>query len=266
MVHSPQSSPLTLPNRFPSTKTAPSIVDLGQIREWILSLTDQDHELLQYAREYSDFIDAASRLKRARQHIVQTWNIKNDASRAKDCLVCSKTSFLQNILSDEAVSYVLDYLESISLMRIATTCTRLRNLVYQNAKSRCKGIERERQQTDVIRLLCAKEQIEGFYSNFLSNRDGMAVPTIILPSVRIPILLPGRKVLVTEAGDSEFNGVYFCTGCNGNGFVFTKPRYPLQTRSARYSDRDKEQASCNSRNLNCIFARRFSGQVRSCLR
>ncbi|GAX14389.1 hypothetical protein FisN_11Hu152 [Fistulifera solaris] len=113
---------------------------------------------------------------------------------------------------------------------------------------RCKQIERERQVTDVIRLLCAKEQMEGLYSN------GTA------PSVRIPMLLPGRKVLVTEAGDPEYNGVYFCTGCNGNGFVFTKPRYPLATRIARYSDREKEPTSCNAPYLNCIFARRFSGQ------
>jgi hypothetical protein len=227
-------------------------VELGQIGEWLLSFTDRDQiELLRYTREFSDFLDAASRLKRAQRLITQN---QNDASGAEDCLAYSKSSFLQNILSDEAVSCVLDCLESYSLTQIATTCTRLRDLVYQNAKSRCKQIERERQVTDVIHLLCAKEQMEGLYSN------GTA------PSVRIPMLLPGRKVLVTEAGDPEYNGVYFCTGCNGNGFVFTKPRYPLATRIARYSDREKEPTSCNAPYLNCIFARRFSGQVRNCVR
>ena len=36
----------------------------------------------------------------------------------------------------------------------------------------------------------------------------------------------GRRIKVSGAGDPEFNGIYFCTGCNGNGFLFTKPRTP----------------------------------------
>ena len=64
-----------------------------------------------------------------------------------------------------------------------------------------------------MHLLRAYEQAEG-----ISPRAG--------PFVRMPFLGLPRRVEVSRCGDEEFNGIYFCTGCNGNGFVFTKPREP----------------------------------------
>jgi len=64
-----------------------------------------------------------------------------------------------------------------------------------------------------MHLLRAYEQAEG-----ISPRTG--------PFVRMPFLGLPRRVEVSRCGDEEFNGIYFCTGCNGNGFVFTKPREP----------------------------------------
>jgi hypothetical protein len=58
-----------------------------------------------------------------------------------------------------------------------------------------------------MQLLRAKEQIEGVGSGIDENH------------VRVPILLLSRRMLVTDAGDPEYDGIYFCTGCNGNGFV-----------------------------------------------
>lgn len=64
-----------------------------------------------------------------------------------------------------------------------------------------------------MQLLRAYEQAEG-----ISPRTG--------PFVRMPFLGLPRRVSVNGCEDEEFNGIYFCTGCNGNGFVFTKPREP----------------------------------------
>jgi len=51
-------------------------------------------------------------------------------------------------------------------------------------------------------------------------------------SVPIPKLLLGKRVLVTNSSDPDYNGVYYCTDCNGNGYVFTKPRFLSQSRKA----------------------------------
>lgn len=261
MVHFAQSNSPGF-RTLSSAKESPSGVDLVRLGKWLLSLSGQDQGLLRHTREFRDFIDATRRLEKAQRNL-EVWNAMNDTSTTKDGSVNSKCSFLQYVVSDESVLCVLDYLESYSLVQIATTCTRLRNLAYQNARIRCKGIESERQLTDVMHLLRAKEQIEGldWESDFLLNSIVRSKPATF-PSVRIPALLPGRRVLVTGAGDLEFNGVYFCTGCNGNGFVFTKPRYPFQRipERERNSIQDGEM-SREPPNLNCIFARRFSGQV-----
>jgi hypothetical protein len=67
-----------------------------------------------------------------------------------------------------------------------------------------------------MRMLRASEQIDG-----VGQREGS-----FGPFVPIPMLGLGRRVRVIGAGDPEYDGVYFCTGCNGNGFLFTKPRWP----------------------------------------
>jgi hypothetical protein len=69
-----------------------------------------------------------------------------------------------------------------------------------------------------MKLLRAKEQIDGIGHSLFNCH------------VRVPMLLLSRRILVTNAGDPEYNGVYICTSSNGNGFVFTKPRSPEQRR------------------------------------
>jgi hypothetical protein len=62
-----------------------------------------------------------------------------------------------------------------------------------------------------MKLLRAKEQAQGI------------MPESIC--VRVPMLGLEKRVVVTDSGDPEFNGIYHCTGCNGNGFIFSKPRF-----------------------------------------
>jgi len=79
--------------------------------------------------------------------------------------------------------------------------------------------------------LRAREQI--FEGGGCNVNDSAAAITPGGGHVRVPILLLGRRVVVTNAGDPEYNGIYYCTNANGNGFVFTKPRYPIQRSSSR---------------------------------
>ena len=114
--------------------------------------------------------------------------------------------------------------------------------------------------------------------------------------VPVPMLGLEKRVIVTDAGDPEFNGVYYCTGCDTNGFFFTKPRNrevratttnavtttPLQAMDnfgmleqlmhnhTDVSNHDNSPGSGNSEEptkpgelLRCIIAKRFSNTVRS---
>lgn len=244
----------------------PAEMDFVQLGEWLLSFSDQDRDLLRHTREFRDFTDAACRLEQAKQ-IVKNWNVNEDIAKAKDRSVESKRSFLQYLLSDEALLCVFDFLESHSLVHASATCTRLRDLSYQNARSRCTEIERERQLTNVMQLLRAKEQIEGLGSQSdLYREEGTLVEPASLSTVRIPTLLLSRRVEVSRAGDPDYNGVYFCTGCNGNGYVFTKPRYPSRRVPTTESQTDEaghqsREISDGSQSLKCIFSKNFSGQV-----
>lgn len=228
--------------------------DFGRLGNWLLSFRDEDRDLLKHSREFRDFIDAAGRLEKAQQQI-KRWNANEDVSKAIGHSVEPKRSILQYVVSHEALLCVFDFLESHTLVQVSTTCTRLRELAYQNAKSRCEDFERHRQLTNVMQILRAKEQLDGLDS------ESSVVPEVdlaTLSSVRIPTLLLDGRVVVTRAGDPDYNGVYFCTGCNGNGYVFTKPLFQRIPERGRNQDREVSRAS---QVLKCTFAKCFSGQV-----
>jgi hypothetical protein len=68
-----------------------------------------------------------------------------------------------------------------------------------------------------MRMLHAQEQIKG-----VGPREGG-----FGPFVPIPMLGLTRCVRVLGGSNLDYDGMYFCTGgnCNGNGFLFTKPRW-----------------------------------------
>ncbi|KAL3806111.1 hypothetical protein ACHAXA_010709 [Cyclostephanos tholiformis] len=126
-------------------------------------------------------------------------------------------SFLQHLAVDDVLLRVLDYLDCSSLVRTGATCHRFRELSNRSAEQRSHRLYADgRLLRGSMRMLRALEQIDG-----VGQRGGN-----IGPFVPIPMLGLGRRVRVVGAGDPEYDGVYFCTGCNGNGFLFTKPRWP----------------------------------------
>lgn len=137
--------------------------------------------------------------------------------------IASNYSFLQHMAADDIVLRMLEFLECQSLIRISSTCFRFRELAHRSATQRTYDVATARQLNNVMMLLRSKEQIDGVGTGIRDSH------------VRVPILLLSRRVLVTDAGDPEYNGVYFCTGSNGNGFVFTKPRNPEQRVARRQS-------------------------------
>jgi hypothetical protein len=105
----------------------------------------------------------------------------------------------------------------------------------QSATQRTARLARERQLSNAMQLLRVQEQLNGvnwWGESDIGGSDCSSNHGIVnfLP-VRVPILLLGRAVVVTGAGDPEYNGHYICSDCNSNGFVFTKPRFPFQQLS-----------------------------------
>ena len=172
---------------------------------------------------------------------------------------------MQHLADDRILMKMLSFLESRSLVRVSGTCTRLKELTHRSAHERTRDMMSERQLSNVMQLLRAKEQIEGVCPPGVSDGERSV-------HVRVPTLLLNRRVQISSAGDPEYNGIYHCTGSNGNGFIFTKPRFPLErvTGLSRPSKEIPPSSGSGSdlsgqsgRILVCIIAKRFSNEVSS---
>jgi hypothetical protein len=138
-------------------------------------------------------------------------------------------SFLQHFAVDDVLLRIFEFVDCSSLVRTGATCHRFRGLSNRSAEQRSHRLYADgRLLRGSMRMLRAVEQIDG-----VGQREGS-----VGPFVPIPMLGLGRRVRVIGAGDPEYDGVYFCTGCNGNGFLFTKPRWPelRVTRTRRAGD------------------------------
>jgi len=124
-------------------------------------------------------------------------------------------SFLQHLAVDDVLLRIFEFIDCSSLIHTGSTCDRFRQLTNRSAEQRTHRLVHGRLLRSAMKMLRAQEQIEG-----IGQREGTG------PFVQIPMLGLPRRVKVTNSGDPEYKGVYFCTGCNGNGFLFTKPRNP----------------------------------------
>ncbi|KAL7548467.1 hypothetical protein ACHAWF_011748 [Thalassiosira exigua] len=131
-------------------------------------------------------------------------------------------SFLQHLAVDDVLLRIFEFIDCSSLVRTGTTCHRFHELTTRSAEQRTQRLADGRLLRSAMKMLRAQEQIEG-----VGPREGQG------PFVPIPMLGLRRRVRVSDAGDPEYNGVYFCTGSNGNGFLFTKPRSPERRVRAR---------------------------------
>lgn len=201
--HGSHSHPIgSLPR---STSAVNSHADqLERCGTWLSSIPRDDVSVLRGTQEYSDFLRAFERLGQAHRRVISSnrnlpevapsyWSISNN--------------FLQYLTADDVILRIFEFLECKSLIRMAFACSRFRQLAYKSATQRTCDVMSTRKLQNVMQLLRAKEQIEGVGIGIDDNH------------VRVPILLLNRRLLVADAGDPEYNGIYFCTGCNGNGFV-----------------------------------------------
>ncbi|KAL7531136.1 hypothetical protein ACHAXR_003867 [Thalassiosira sp. AJA248-18] len=121
-------------------------------------------------------------------------------------------SFLQHLAVDDVLLRIFEFIDCSSLVRTGTSCHRFHELTTRSAEQRTHRLTVGRLLRSAMKMLRAQEQIEG-----VGPREEAG------PFVPIPMLGLRRRVKVTGAGDAEYNGIYFCTGSNGNGFLFTKP-------------------------------------------
>lgn len=246
-----------------------SVDPLRRCGNWLLSLSRNDILELRRRHEYQAFISAFERLMRLHQNeIVGHDSYDSIASETKSTKIgvrgdeatpgnsqSLETSFLQHLADDDVLLLIFDFLESQSLVRVSISCTRLHELGHKNANKRTSEVAEARQLNHVMKLLRAKEQIDGVGTNVLDKH------------VKVPLLLPRRRIIVSDAGDPDYCGVYFCTGSNGNGFVFTKPREPeqriLTTPTTSFSIERNVDAGESERpeRLQCIIAKRFSNET-----
>lgn len=271
----------------PCTGGIVSARDLAMWGRWLMAIDKHDTVSLSTTREYHDFLRSVQRLELAHQSL-QSWRTRDNEMcidqgeeeksqvQPRSLILSQILSFLQHEASDDIIARVFDYLESFSLAKVSSTCVRFRRMGHVNARKRTSEISLDRQLGNVMQLLRAQEQIDGIYQ--FHQNTGV--------NTRIPLLLLRRRVHVTNAGDPEYNGIYYCTGCNGNGYLFSKPRFPVQRvqrrrrrstatsfSSAATSDSLPEtpfhessagvddDTALPGQPLRCIISKRFSNEV-----
>eukprot|EP00537_Pseudo-nitzschia_pungens_P009229 CAMPEP_0172380248 /NCGR_PEP_ID=MMETSP1060-20121228/70341_1 /TAXON_ID=37318 /ORGANISM="Pseudo-nitzschia pungens, Strain cf. cingulata" /LENGTH=667 /DNA_ID=CAMNT_0013108001 /DNA_START=498 /DNA_END=2502 /DNA_ORIENTATION=- len=140
--------------------------------------------------------------------------------------------------TDDVLLRIFEFLQCRCLIQTSITCSRFYQLARWSATQRTYDIVNTRQLGNVMQLLRAREQIycidddidDDDETTNNNNTNNHASGKNVRVPVPVPILMPGRRVLVEDSGDPEFNGVYYCTEYNSNGFVFTKPRLPPRQR------------------------------------
>eukprot|EP01082_Thalassiosira_pseudonana_P011969 g10042.t1 g10042 contig4:1112616-1113995(-) len=225
---------------------------LERCGRWLTSIPRDDVVALQNTSEYRDFLFAFDRLGEAhrrtvtleRRHLLETEEAdlvsspsanthtgSNIASCANSTLSIPPFtrfqpmsspdsarrrhySFLQHLADDDVLLRIFEFINCSSLVRTGTTCHRFHELTNRSAAQRTHRLVDGRLLRSAMKMLRAQEQIEGVD---ISEE---------MPFVPIPVIGLKRRVIVSGAGDPEFNGIYFCTGSNGNGYLFTKPRVP----------------------------------------
>jgi hypothetical protein len=229
---------------------------------WLSSLRMEDVKTVQNTQEYRDFLKSMENLHHVHNKSItfqsQNQDQKDEISDLNDLFARQCASFLQYGAADDLVLRVLEFLDCQSLVRLQRTCWRFRDLALRSAQRRTRSIAVQRQLIDVMQLLRAQEQLEGICTQ-PSNCH-----------VRVPTLLLSRRVEVSNCGDPEYNGVYFCTGCNGNGFVFSKPRFPEQRVERQQtpgygavydSTHVESEVAQSGQLLRCMIAKRFSNET-----
>mmetsp|Transcript_831 Transcript_831/g.1280 ORF Transcript_831/g.1280 Transcript_831/m.1280 type:complete len:351 (+) Transcript_831:98-1150(+) len=250
--------------------------ELEKCGHWLLSIPRGDMMSLRETPEYADFLKSFEKLGHAHRRVLFE-NAEGAVELENGSDSASSFSFMQHMAADDVVLRVFEFLECRALIRASTTCSRFRDLTHKSATQRTHQIGKERTLDHIFKLLCAKEEIEGSSSML----EGCHVP--------VPMLGLPKRVLVRDAGDNEYNGIYYCTGCDGNGFVFTKPRYdqsqlnnvqstrsfitnPLTLEEIEnpHLDPDLPQAPSSDPNakstkpgqlLRCIITKKFSNQT-----
>mmetsp|Transcript_19735 Transcript_19735/g.34766 ORF Transcript_19735/g.34766 Transcript_19735/m.34766 type:complete len:502 (-) Transcript_19735:423-1928(-) len=237
---------------------------LERCGRWLMAIPRDDVVALQQTSEYREFLSAFDRLGEAhrrtvtleRQHLLMeredgdnnmaeysalanfstsNHNLHPPSSPTNNRIPSSLTtmqpdsqplspssalrrrrfSFLQHLAVDDVLLRIFEFIDCSSLVRTGTTCHRFHELTTRSAEQRTQRLADGRLLRSAMKMLRAQEQIEG-----VGPREEAG------PFVPIPMLGLRRRVKVSGAGDPEYNGIYFCTGSNGNGFLFTKPRSP----------------------------------------
>jgi hypothetical protein len=183
---------------------------LERCGSWLISIPRDDVVLLQNTTEYRDFLAAFDRLGVAHRRTVAIERQNLMERENNDNMI-----HINSDAADDALLRIFEFLDCSSLVRTGASCHRFRELCTRSAEQRTHRLADGRLLNHPFKMLRAQEQIEG-----VGIREGLG------PFVPIPMLGLRRRIKVSAAGDSEYNGIYFCTGSNGNGFLFTKPRVP----------------------------------------
>ncbi len=198
------------------------------IGQWLLSIPRDDIPSLTQTPEYSEFLKAFQKLECAHRKMISGIGKEvedgnhsgDDSGRGASLELLGRGGYgyshlnfhsLQKFFDDDMILRIFEFLNCHTLTQLSETCNRFWILSNRSAKQRTIQLHGSFYLESYMKLLRAKEQIQGIHPEH--------------SSVRIPLMALGKRIHVSNCGDPELNGIYYCTGTNGNGFLFSKPRF-----------------------------------------
>ena len=202
--------------------------NIDTVVNWLEGIPRADIAALRQTQEYSNFINAFQMLEQAHRNV--TYTVRE--IRLDD----QSESILECISDDDVVLRICEFLNCLHLVSLSKTCSHFYTLCNLSAKQRTAHLIEHFNLESSMKLLRAKEQAEGISPQSVS--------------VRVPLLGLQKRVLVRDSGDPDYNGIYHCTGSNGNGFVFSKPKFDGNRDGYFVSDRDIRVTNTRRRRSN----------------
>ena len=230
--------------------------NIDHIIHWLDGINRSEIPDLQKTDEYNAFIKAFQVLEQAHRKAA-----------------CTSRQIGLDDISESIVLRICEFLNCFHLVSLSKASSRLHSLCNVSAKQRTSLMNESFYLHSFMKLLRAKEQAEGFLPNNVS--------------VRVPLFGLEKRIIVSKCGDPEFNGVYYCTGSNGNGFLFSKPRFigdwqgekylraaagnrrrtrigndaDINTETVFIHDEEIFPSSDQDRLLRCIISKRYSNDT-----
>jgi len=145
-------------------------------------------------------------------HPEETYAVIVALGRLKDAVHSKIELSVIHRLNDDFLHRIMGFLDAFTLARISCCCTRTRTLALRVTNGILDGYGSNQSVPRDISVFTVLRSIEQERGLLLENS----------PLVKCPFQGLSDRMSVSNATPASLNGVYYCSGIDSNGFLFTR--------------------------------------------